>query len=239
MSNRACRIAFLVVATFAFLASSTLADEIVIEEGNSVEDIRIGDFACAPCLVKIGAASYHVPCGNKPAVAMTAGDLWKFFNDHGMDSVDELEFFVDIDQIAESSNFNLDLHLEIQDPSHPSQLLTNKTMGGDSLVVPGYETSSQKPEARIRLALGYDFMKEFSSDSTEKVVFNFKSSDSSVTPTFVLTSDNSIFSTGHSGLLFGFIVFWGLVFLAVSRLIRPVVESSVSQSAFPVKQPTV
>lgn len=205
--------------------AKAFADEIVIAEGNANEQTMIGDFVCSPCLVKIGAASYCMSSDAGAGVELSAGELWRFFKEQGMDSVNNLEFFVDIDKISEQSKFGLaGFNVQIEAPSSGSQseYLTDMTMGENSLVVPGYETSSLKPEAKISFDLGYDFMEQFSSTSTEKVVFNFTSNDASVAPTFMLASNKSIFSSGHLGLLFGFIVFWGLVFMGVNKFVKPI-----------------
>jgi hypothetical protein len=227
MLNRIRNAIGLVVLSAAFFFqpnANCFGDEIVIEESNRSEETQVGDFICSPCLTKMGSlASYAVVGDSEIGYEMSAGDLWRFFDEQGVHSVNDLEFLVDIDQISKSDNFGLEgLQVQIQHPLNAEHLLTDVTMQGNSLVVPGYETSSSKPEAKIRLPLGYDFMKEFSSSSTEKVVFNFSSKDASVSPTLFLTSDATFISGNHLGMLFSFIVFWGLVFMAMNRFIRPV-----------------
>ena len=89
---------------------------------------------------------------------MTAGDLWQFFSDRGIDSVENLTICMDW---APGQELGTDidvssLQLRIEDPSHAGSLLTNVSLGGHSLVVPGFEVSSFKPEAKLGVVLAAD-----------------------------------------------------------------------------------
>lgn len=221
----------------SFSEKQAAGDEIVIDAKISSNEQAVGDFTCSPCLAEGRCACLPVD------VEMSAGELWCFFNSQGIESVNELKLFVDVDQLSESARFDLaGLNVQIQHPQSPSQLLTNLSMKDSSLVVPGSGTSAMRPEAEIKFDLGYDFMKEFSSTSTEKVVFNFKGRETPVSgssPMLMLaSSDASVFTQGPTGLVFGFILFWGLIFLAMNRFIRPVTEQTPAV-VFKSKSPSV
>jgi len=109
--------------------------------------------------------------------------------------------------------------------------MTDLDMGGTNLVVPGYETSSFRPEAHLSFDLGYDFMQEFSGDSTELVRFNIQS-ESAVTPTFLISPRDEVFNSGHLSSLFAFVLFWGVIFLAVFHFMKP---SSLKEAATSVE----
>ena len=219
------------IRTFSFVVLTLLlaatgivqGEEIRIEEQNSVNEIQIGDFSARPCLFRLGSDPKDLCCvGSDNFAEMTAGELWEFFHDQGYSSVSELKFFVDIDKISEKSSFAVsDLSVSIEDPADPTLMLTQMSMGGHSMLVPGYETSSIKPEAQLRFDLGYDFMERFSRDSTEKVRFNYLSDDASVAPRFLLASNRSSLTREHLKAIGAFLLFWALVFFAMNRFIRP------------------
>lgn len=209
------------LAVFLFICNSltsySIADEIVIS-GNEHE-VSVGDFDFSPC--NTGSAEGALAVLNHcPNGEMTAGDLWKFFSDRGIDSVENLTICMDWspDQQLTSEIDLSSLQLKIEDPT-TGGLLTNVSLNGNSLIVPGFEVSSFKPEAELSVALGYDFMKRFGPQSTEKI---HVASNGSILPSF------SFKGTGPNPnripnwfTLLGFVLFWLVAFKCLAMATAP------------------
>ncbi|QEG21820.1 hypothetical protein [Mariniblastus fucicola] len=218
----------------ACLFASSSADEVIIEEGLSRANIAIGDYSCSPCLSKLVAASFEMKGDqNLGTVELTAGELWQFFNDNGYDSVNTMTLFLDVDQISSEDSFNLSkLNVQIQSPIG-GNLLTDTNLGAHQIIVPGYETSSSRPEAELKFDLGYDFMKLFTPESTELVRVSINTPvDGALAPTFHLTANDGVFGQTNLGQMFMFVLFWGAVFLVLLRWMKPV------RTAIPVRPVT-
>ena len=115
------------------------------------------------------------------------------------------------------------LQLKIEDPTQAGRLLTYGSLGGHSLVVPSFEVSSFKPEAKLSIALDYDFMKRFGPDSTEKIHLDFaEASKAGFLPTFSFEG-SAANPTRIPNLfyLFGFIAFWLIVFKFLAKVTAP------------------
>jgi len=222
------------IVTFAFLliamaTSACFADEVVIREKTSDNDHAIGDYSCSPCLTKLTGGAFEMKDGaQRGTIELTAGELWQFFNDQGHQSVNTMTLFVDVEQLATSESLSLSkLNFEIQSPVD-GHLSTIANLGKNSLIVPGIETSSSRPEAELRFDLGYDFMELFSEESTEIVRVSIDAPYSSaIAPTFHLAANNNVFGQTNLGRLFLFVIFWGAVFLVLLRWMKPVRESVV------------
>jgi hypothetical protein len=216
MVGKLCSTSFSAIVLFVLtFASTAFAEEIILEEGRDLAGVPIGDFFCSPCFTKVGSSSFAMGGSeDSQTIEMTTGELWRFFDEQGINSVNQLTLFLEIEQLSSDSRFDLsELNIQIQHPDGKS-LLTNMNLGADHLVVPGYETSSSRPEAEIRFDLGYDFMQEFSSESTELVKLNAVSTSAlSRRPQFLLTADQTGFRSTHLSTIFGFVFFWGMVFL--------------------------
>ena len=215
------------------MSGHLVGDEIVIS-GNE-HAVAVGDFDFSPC--NTGSAQGALAVLNQgPNSEMTAGDLWQFFSDRGIDSVENLTICMDWSpsqqqQLSDEVDLS-SLQLKIEDPSQIGNLLTDASLGENSLVVPGFEISSFKPEAKLDVALGYDFMKRFGPQSTEKIHL---ASNGSILPSI------SFEGTGPSpgripnwlGIV-GFVLFWLVVFKCLAMATAPK-ELSVSDS--PVTKP--
>ncbi len=228
---------FITTTLFAFLLLSgslqmrVIADEIVIS-GNE-HAVTVGDFDFMPCNTGTAQGALAVLSQGSNG-EMTAGDLWKFFSDRGIDSVENLTICMDWTPAQEvSSDIGLtNLHLKIEDPDQVGGLITNVSLGGDSLVVPGFEISSFKPEAKLGVSLGYDFMKRFGPESPEKILLNFgEPTQAGFLPEFSFEG-----SAGKPGRipnwfgLVGFVLFWLVAFkcLAVVTAPKANVDSAVA-----------
>jgi len=221
------------------LQANVVADEIVIS-GNE-HAVSVGDFDLSPCNTGSAQGALAVLCEGSSG-EMTAGDLWKFFSNRGIDSVENLTICMDwAPGQGVSDNIGLaSLELKIEDPSQSGSLITNASLGGDSLVVPGFEVSSFKPEAKLGVDLGYDFMKRFGPDSTEKIQLVGN-------PTFSiggLAQAEPMFSFEGSGAkpgripnwfgLIGFVAFWLVAFKFLAMVTAPV-DAGNSPTANPGK----
>ena len=210
---------FILKAAFAFFISCLSfqgylnADEIIIS-GNE-HAVTVGDFDFSPCNTESRQGALAVLSEGSNGQIST-GDLWKFFSKRGINSVENLTICMDwapgqdrCGDIDVSS-----LHLKIEDPTREGSLLTNVSLGGHSLVVPGFEVSSFKPEAKLGVELGYDFMKAFGPESTEMIHLDFgETSKAGFLPTFSFEgSAGSPTRMPNLFGLFGFIGFWLIVF---------------------------
>jgi len=196
------------LAVFLFICNSltsySIADEIVIS-GNEHE-VSVGDFDFSPC--NTGSAEGALAVLNHcPNGEMTAGDQNLTIC---MDWSPDQQLTSEIDLSS--------LQLKIEDPT-TGGLLTNVSLNGNSLIVPGFEVSSFKPEAELSVALGYDFMKRFGPQSTEKI---HVASNGSILPSFSFkgTGPNpnripNLFS------LLGFVLFWLVAFKCLAMATAP------------------
>lgn len=217
------------VLMLAFAGSSCFADEVVLRESTSNNEHAIGDYSCSPCFTKLSGGAVELRGGVKDGtIELTAGELWQFFNDQGHESVNSMTLFVDVGQLPRTKRLSLSkLNFEIESPID-GHLSTIANLGRNSLVVPGVETSSVRPEAELRFDLGYDFMELFSPESEEIVRVSISSPiGDSLAPTFHLAADDNVFGQTNLGRLFLFVLFWGSVFLMLLRWMKPVREVAI------------
>ena len=205
-----------------FMQRLVTADEIIIS-GNE-HAVTVGDFDFSPCNTESYQGALSVLSEGSSTGEMTAGDLWQFFSDKGINSVENLTICMDWVPGQElSSDIDVSsLRLKIEDPSCAGSLITNASLGGHSLVVPGFEVSSFKPEAKLDVALGYDFMKCFGPESKEKIQLGFDETPAGIPPTF--SFDGSAASPGRIPNWFGlvgFVLFWLIVFRYLAKLTAP------------------
>jgi hypothetical protein len=202
------------------LPSVGSADEVLLDD-RSESPIRLGDFECSSCPGQVTRSIGILDQSRNGEVY--AGELWQFFHDQGVVSLDRLTLCVDVEQVNENSTFDLQsVELTIEDPTGRQPLLTHVSLGDNSLVVPYYETSSFKPEAKLEIFLGYDFMQRFSADSREKVKLDFSSNSvEGKDAKFIIEADSNVFSKSNFLLLFGFVAFWVVVFVSLNRITKP------------------
>jgi len=209
------RIAALFALTVVTCVSSLHADEVVITQSRQT----VGDFSCSPFSNK------STPRFDMESGEISAGDLWKFYDAQGLKSLHRLTLCLDLDSLDDEATFGLEaIELKIEDAS--GTLLTDGSLGNNVITVPGYETSSFKPEAKLQLALDYDFMERFSSDSDEKISVHFETNDAAIVPKFAVQSETAGFFTGFRNplILICFSIFWISFFHMLSRLTKPVSE---------------
>ena len=204
----------LLAIALIFVASSVLADEIVIDRSSKTA----GDFFCSP-LTNRACPQFDLNSG-----VVSAGELWTFFDANGAKSIHQLSLCLDLDSMEDEASFGLEaIELKIEDPELQGALLTSVSLGNDWITVPGYETSAFAPEAKLALELNYDFMKRFSADSKEKIFVTFQSKDEAIVPKFTVQSESAGFFSGfkNSTMLISFTVFWLVFFYLLARLTKP------------------
>jgi len=207
------RIAALIAFTILGFVSSLQADEIVITR----ESQTVGDFSCSPFSNKSS------PRVDLESGEISAGALWKFFDSQGSKSVHQLTLCLDLESLDDEANFGLEaVEVKIEDPESEA-LLTNVSLGNNVITVPGYETSSYKPEGKLKLSLNYDFMQRFSADSDEMISVHFLSNDEAIVPKFAVQSESVGFFAGSRNplLLIAFSIFWIVFFHWLSRITKP------------------
>ena len=204
----------LVMLTFSNIAA---ADEIVIDRSKQT----VGDFSCLPFSNKTN------PQFDLDSGVVSAGALWRFFDKQGSKSVHQLTLCLDLESLDDEASFGLEaIELKIEDPMS-GNLLTDVSLGNNIITVPGYQTSAFKPEAKLELALDYNFMERFCADSNEKIFVSFKSNDEAIVPKFSVQSETDGFFDNFKNpfLLVGFCLFWIAFFHLLSRLTKPAVET--------------
>ena len=168
--------------------------------------------------------------------SLTAGELWRFFDAQGVDSLRQLTLSLDFDSTVGLSSAGISsLELTIENPSNLGDL--TKSLGDNSLNIPGHDIAPYKPEANLEFELGYDFMQRFSADSTEKISLNV-SGDANSQPVVSVqgVERNGFFSFMFNLLkLVGFAVFWALVFVALYRFTKPQANESGQTAVSPPK----
>lgn len=232
--NPAKHIALLALSCTVFLiffcTSDTLsADEVILEESNNVL-IRSGDFECRPCMEQVDSGLRIVEGLGNNSGEITAGELYRFFKSHGMDSVDRLVLCVDLEGNPLRTDVGFDdFVLTIEDPYQSGEPIRSFSLdrGGDnSLIVPGYETSLLKPEAQLEIPLGYDFMQRFSENSEEVVKLNLQyagnlQSDVPLAVYFPAERTLRWFSIPRLLLVVSFAIFWAAIFWVLVRFTLP------------------
>jgi hypothetical protein len=218
----------LLTALCLFEVSSSSADEVVINE-SSDSGLSIGDFSCSPVRERVDSAfelfqSQTGLANQNGEVTVDVGELYAFFKSQGITSLDRLVLYVDVSPTQKNADFGLqNMQLSIEDSSQ-SQVITSFSFRDNNLMVPSYETSARKPEARLEIQLPFDFMTKFSESSTEKLKLNLLVDEKVGSMPFSLTlrgSQSTSFSFSRFFLLLAFAVFWVVVFWVLFRFTVP------------------
>lgn len=196
------------------------ADEVILETTTTDEKLLLGDFQCST--YRAGSArNFHLM--NRNGMEFTAGELWSFFDEQGLNSVHELVICLDVEQLSSDERYGLErLELEIENLTSNGQM-SRYTLGDHSLIVPGSQTNSDRAECRLVVGLDFDFMKRFSRSSTEKVRLNLISNESRLAspPIVFIEGRRSIFTWPNLIWLSSFCGFWVAVFWLLRRFTLP------------------
>lgn len=141
---------------------------------------------------------------------ITAGELWQFFNEQGLTSVDRLT--LSVDQSGELTVENLgSVRFQIEDPGTGSYLTNIRVNGSNKLEIP----------------LDYDYMKRFSANSQELIRLEIPRDGAHPTAAAISIEAESPILTKLNLILFsGFIGFWLILFYLLNRFTKPLEEAS-------------
>ena len=199
--------------------------KVIIEAGSKT----VGGFRCSTCPEP---SSLSLPFNNGHGTgSLTAGEVWKFFDDQGVDSLRQLTLSLEFDSTVGMANAGISsLELTIENPSNLESL--TRSLGNNSLSIQGYDIKAHKPEANLEFALGYNFMQRFSADSTEIILLNL-SGDANSQPVVSVqgVEENGFFSSVLNLRLLAFAFFWALVFVALHRFTKP--QANVAPAKVP------
>jgi hypothetical protein len=157
---------------------------------------------------------------------ISAGELWQYFRDRGVTSVESLILYVDVDPMDDASALSLDsMELSIRGDRPGGEIVKLSSLAdgsGRRLLIQGAETSSQRPEAKVEIPLGFDFMDRFSSESKERLLVNVGyGGDLSRRPILSLSSRRPLLTAPSLVILAAFVIFWAVVFWILKRLTLP------------------
>ena len=220
------KLLFLVVGTL--LVAPLCADEIILEE--HADQKIVGDFNCTSGFLQPTNSIQLLPGKD----SLTAGELWAHFDALGIESIDTLVICLDVEPSKSDNNLDLDLvEFTIKDPFDESTLTSFSldSDGDHKLILPSYEASAFKSEAQMQIKLGFDFMKKYTKDSTEKVVLNVEmDGDEAAQPSFFISPENSGFNGVNALTLIIFTLFCVVVFAVLYRATSPQVSEQPAAS---------
>lgn len=152
--------------------------------------------------------------------AITAGELWSFFQKQGLTEVQSIVLFLDVEKFSGPEPIQIDsIEFRIE-PADSSVPLTSCALAAsDSLTIPGDDSLAAAPEARLEIPLDYDFMQRFNAESRERVFLKLAyQAPQGSKPNFFVAGRQDWFTLPSFSLLLGFVAFWGAVFFALFRL---------------------
>lgn len=142
---------------------------------------------------------------------ITAGELWQFFHNQGVTSVDRLTLNVECGGLDSARVGSIGF--QIEDPSN-GRVLTNLKLNPAS--------------NQLEIPLEFDYMKRFSPGSQELIRLDLSDLDVSAQgATVTLNSDGSFFGPFNLVLVLGFLMFWVVVFFVLNRFTRPLAQEQI------------
>ena len=152
--------------------------------------------------------------------SITAGELWSFFQRQGLEKVESIILFLDVNKFEDPASITIkSIEFRIEPTNAMLPVTTSTLSENNRLVIPGYDSLSNLPEARLEIPLEFDFMQRFSADSRDRVFLKI-AYDAPVgnAPNFFVAGQQNLISLPSFTLLAGFIAFWGVVFYALARM---------------------
>ena len=209
-SRKTLVLALLTLMAGCFSTGRVIADEFIIED----EIKQIGDFTFSPVIYSFDSSFTIEP--NKP---YQAGDLWRYFDQQGMNKVESLSFLMDVTGASEDVDLGA-FEITIIEANGEEKKFT---LGDNTAVVPLYNVRDNQPEAEMEIQLGYDFMERYRPDSTEMVTFriDLEGEAGQNAPAFSIRGRDSMFSMSNLLMLCGFVFFWSVVFGLMFKFVRP------------------
>lgn len=208
------------------LAIGARGDELILDQ-SSIATKRGGDFTLS---VSSDAFFHRDVCylANLDAtnVEVSAGQLWTHFKSHGIDSLDRLILFMDVDpnSLANGPIELENLQVIIEDPERPGTVLTQASLDRDDPTnrIVWTSKAGRKTVARVELELGYDFMSRFSSGSEQKLVLHLTTADGTIPITKVgISGERDTPLESRAIMLVLFLAFWAGVFAIMYRMTLP------------------
>lgn len=218
-------------------------DEVILDRSRADAHI-IGDFTLSSPV----GSSFHglqfqcVGCDEEASgvYSISAGELWTFFKEQGIDSTDRITLLIDLDRSKVISDPSLNtVHVRLQDGSGIITDLADLGMN-NRFIIRAADVIRFKPEAQLEIGLGFDFMQRFSADSKERIVLT--SLMEGVDPESARISiqgKQRAYNLPNIYSLVGFVVFWGIMFLVLRRSTRNRVDSATSKLTVPPAKPEV
>ncbi|MEM7454161.1 MAG: hypothetical protein AAF456_07375 [Planctomycetota bacterium] len=203
-------IALLAVMIGLLIVGRVQADEFIIED----EIKKIGDFTCSPVIYSADSSFNIEP--NKP---YQAGDLWRYFDQQGMNKVESLSFLMDVTGASNDIDLGA-FEITIVEDNGDARTFS---LGDNTAIVPVYNVRDDQPEAEMQIQLGYDFMERYKPDSTEMVTFKIDVDGeiAEAAPAFSIRGRESMLSMSNLLTLCGFVFFWAIVFGLMFKFVRP------------------
>ena len=152
--------------------------------------------------------------------SITAGELWSFFQRQGLEKVESIILFLDVNKFDEPESITIkSIEFRIEPANSTLAVTTSALNESNRFVIPGYDSLSNLPEARLEIPLEFDFMQRFSADSRDRVFLKI-AYDAPVghAPNFFIAGQQNWITLPSFTLLLGFVAFWGILFFALARL---------------------
>ncbi len=218
-----------------FAAGNAGADELILDQ-SSIAVKRGGDFT-----LSVSSDAFfqrdvlYLANLDDKNVEVSAGQLWTHFKSHGIDSLDRLILFMDVDpdMLANGPIELENLQIIIEDPQRPGRALTQASLDRDDPTnrIVWKSTTGRNTVARVELELGYDFMSRFSSGSEQKLVLHLTTADGSIPITKVgIAGEREIPMTSKALMLVLFVVFWAGVFAIMYRITKPTTTGPTAET---------
>ena len=102
--------------------------------------------------------------------SITAGELWSFFQRQGLEKVESIVLFLDVNKFDDPQSITIkSLEFQIQPADSPLPVTACSLSERNPLVISGYDSLTHLPEARLEIPLDFDFMRQFSAESRDRV----------------------------------------------------------------------
>jgi hypothetical protein len=139
---------------------------------------------------------------------ITAGELWQFFHNQGVTSVDRLTLNVDCGQLVPAKLGAIGF--QIEDPIN-GHVLTNLRLDASN--------------SQLEVPLEFDYMKRFSPGSKELIRLDLSGlEEMAQNATVTLNGEDTFFGPFNLVLVVGFLGFWIAVFVILNRFTRPMAQ---------------
>lgn len=201
-----------------------MADEVILERSKSEPQI-VGDFTLStPTSPNLHSVRLHcVGCEEDQTgvYSISAGELWTFFKEQGIESTDRLTLLIDVDRSRIVSDPRLhSVNIRLQDQN---RIVDLASLGENNhFVIKSSDVIRFKPEAQLEIGLGFDFMERFSADSQERIILtsNVQGLVDPESARITIQGKRRAYNLPNIFSLVAFVIFWGILFLMLRRSTR-------------------